>query len=84
MTQELIERREGQGTGYAVMAKRIDPEEHPAMARVGYKTPTTIFTVWTDGGIAVTSHDLYEVVRQLNGDADWLLDDLHAMKQKVE
>jgi hypothetical protein len=79
MANELIERLEGQGTGYTVMAKRIDPDEHPAMEHVGYSSPTTIFTVWTDGGVAVTSHDAYQVVRDLDGDDDWLLDDLQAM-----
>jgi len=81
--ETICKRVSGEGTSYTVLAMMADPEKHPPLKDVGYKSPTVIMTVFTDGGEAVTSHDRYKVVRELDGNDDWLLSELDLLEDEV-
>lgn len=74
---------EGEGSGYTIMAQRVAPDEHPAIAKQGYNSPTTLFTVLA--GAEVYSHyNRHKLVRELPGSNDWLHQHLKRLNNKVQ
>ena len=75
MTAEVIKRVSGQASAYTVLAKRLDPDEHPDLEAAGYHSPATMYVVMT-GGQVWAHYDTHKLIREMPGQNDWLIDQL--------
>lgn len=73
---------DGEATAYTVAAVLLDPDEHEELDRLGYRSPTALYVVFTGGTVLGADHDPHRLGRELG--ARWITDHLIDLGSEVE
>jgi hypothetical protein len=81
----VIRRVSRRSTGYTVIATLIEAQtdtERGALSDAGFGETTILYAV-LGPSTHLLDYDTYRLVRALPGDADWMLDELHAVEDDL-
>lgn len=81
----VIRRVSQRSTGYTVIATLIEAEtdaEQAALSDAGFGQTTILYAV-LGPSTHLLDYDKYRLVRALPGDADWILEELHAVEDRL-
>lgn len=81
----VIRRVSANSTGYTVIATLVEAQtdaEQEALTTAGFGETTILYAV-LGPSTHLLDYDKYRLVRSLPGDADWLLDELHAVEDDL-
>jgi hypothetical protein len=81
----VIRRVSANATGYTVIATLVEAQtddESEALTIAGFGETTILYAVLAPS-THLLDYDKYRLVRALPGDADWILDELHAVEDDL-
>lgn len=70
---------DGKGTAYTIMVHYHNSEE---LQNEGFSNGVTMYSVFT-GGTCYSHYDEYELTRNMPGNADWVIDELHRLEGEI-
>ncbi|MFD1588730.1 hypothetical protein ACFR9U_17260 [Halorientalis brevis] len=70
-------------TAYDALAVRVQPEDHPRLKMAGFKSPQTLYVLFSPGGRPLADYDPFRLKRECPGPADWLVDQLQALSDEA-